>query len=91
MSVTSAEFHLYSKVTHCSLDEIAGFFKIFSEYSVMARAGETSETRKLVVRPGARDWSAGEHKLTVEVIGIHEKAEKAYQVRMDYFKLEPVK
>ena len=35
--------------------------------------------------------TAGDHKLMLEVIGINEKAEKAYQVRTDYLKLEPMK
>lgn len=37
---------------------------------------------------GKRKLTAGEHKLMLQVIGINEKAEKAYQVRMDYFKLD---
>ena len=40
-----------------------------------------------LVSLGTRELSAGEHKLMLEVVGINEKAEKAYQVRMDYFKL----
>ena len=40
---------------------------------------------------GVHELSAGDHKLMIEVTGINEKAEKAYQVRTDYLKLEELK
>ena len=39
------------------------------------------------VKFGARDLSAGEHKLVVEIIGANEKAVKSYMFGLDYFKL----
>jgi hypothetical protein len=39
---------------------------------------------------GTHTLSSGDHKLMVEVTGINEKAEKAFQVRMDYFKLDAI-
>ncbi len=38
---------------------------------------------------GPVDLSAGEHKLTFEIVGANEKAVKAYMVGIDYVKLEP--
>ena len=37
---------------------------------------------------GTHELSAGEHKLTVEITGANEKAEKAYMFGLDYVKLE---
>ncbi len=37
---------------------------------------------------GVRELASGEHKLTLEVVGSNDKADKARQVRMDYVKLE---
>jgi hypothetical protein len=39
---------------------------------------------------GAKDLSAGDHKLTIEVTGANEGTRKENQVRMDYVKLEKV-
>jgi hypothetical protein len=41
------------------------------------------------VKFGVHELSAGEHKLTVEIVGANEKAEKAYMFGLDYVKLEP--
>jgi hypothetical protein len=38
---------------------------------------------------GVRELRVGEHKLTVEIVGANEKAEKAYMFGLDYLKLEP--
>jgi hypothetical protein len=38
---------------------------------------------------GTHDLSAGEHKLTVEIIGANERAVKSYMFGLDYLKLEP--
>jgi len=38
---------------------------------------------------GVRELKTGEHKLTVEIIGANEKAEKAYMFGLDYVKLDP--
>jgi len=40
---------------------------------------------------GEQNLTAGEHKLTVEILGANEKAVKAYMFGLDYVKLEPVK
>ena len=37
---------------------------------------------------GMQELAAGEHKLTIEITGANEKAEKAYMFGLDYFKLE---
>jgi len=39
---------------------------------------------------GEQNLTAGEHKLTVEILGANEKAVKAYMFGLDYVKLEPV-
>lgn len=39
---------------------------------------------------GQRELSAGEHKLTLEILGANEKAIKNYMAGLDYVKLEPV-
>jgi hypothetical protein len=39
---------------------------------------------------GACDLTAGEHKLTVEIMGANDKAIKNYMFGLDYVKLEPV-
>ena len=41
------------------------------------------------VRFGVHELSAGEHKLSVEIVGANDKAEKAYMFGLDYLKLEP--
>jgi hypothetical protein len=38
---------------------------------------------------GTHDLSAGEHKLTVEIIGANEQAVKSYMFALDYLKLDP--
>ncbi|MBV9467671.1 MAG: hypothetical protein JOZ57_00320, partial [Abitibacteriaceae bacterium] len=40
---------------------------------------------------GTVDLTAGEHKLTAEIVGANEKADKAYLFGLDYIKLEPAK
>ena len=40
---------------------------------------------------GSFDLSAGEHKLTFEIVGANEKAIKAYMVGVDWVRLTPVK
>jgi len=40
---------------------------------------------------GATHFSAGEHKLTVEILGANERAIKSYMVGLDYVSLEPIK
>jgi len=40
---------------------------------------------------GEQTLTAGEHKLTVEIVGANEKAVKAYMFGLDYVKLDPVK
>lgn len=42
-----------------------------------------------VVELGSHALNAGEHKLTVEIVGANDKAEKAYMFGLDYVKLEP--
>jgi hypothetical protein len=37
---------------------------------------------------GTRDLKAGEHELTVEIVGANPKAVKAYMFGLDYLKLE---
>jgi len=39
---------------------------------------------------GTHELTAGEHKLTIEITGANEKAEKAYMFGLDYVKLEVV-
>jgi len=39
---------------------------------------------------GAHDLTAGEHKLTVEIVGANDKAVKAYMFAIDYVKLDPL-
>ena len=43
-----------------------------------------------IVDLGIQEFSAGQHKLTVEITGANGKAEKAYMFGLDYVKLEPV-
>ena len=43
-----------------------------------------------LVNFGRRQLSAGEHQLTIEVLGANEKAVKNYMSGLDYVKLEPV-
>jgi hypothetical protein len=40
---------------------------------------------------GEQELTAGEHKLTVEIVGANEKAVKSYMFGLDYVKLDPVK
>ena len=40
---------------------------------------------------GRRDLSAGNHKLTLEIVGANAKAVKAYMVGLDYVRLSPPK
>jgi len=40
---------------------------------------------------GEQTLTAGEHKLTVEIVGANDKAAKSYMFGLDYVKLEPVK
>jgi len=40
---------------------------------------------------GTRELAAGEHKLMFEVVGANPKGAKAYQVQIDYVKLERAK
>ena len=42
-----------------------------------------------VIALESHSLTAGEHKLTVEITGANEKAEKAYMFGLDYVKLEP--
>lgn len=39
---------------------------------------------------GEHDLTAGEHKLTVEIVGANDKAIKSYMVGLDYVKLDPL-
>jgi hypothetical protein len=39
---------------------------------------------------GTLDLNAGEHKLSVEIVGANDKAAKSYMVGLDYVKIEPV-
>ncbi|MGA2863619.1 MAG: DUF2961 domain-containing protein [Verrucomicrobiota bacterium] len=39
---------------------------------------------------GTLDLTAGEHKLTLEIVGANQKAVQAYMVGLDYVKLDPV-
>lgn len=39
---------------------------------------------------GQREFTAGEHKLTIEIVGANERAVKNYMAGLDYVKLEPV-
>lgn len=41
------------------------------------------------IKLGARELTAGEHKLTVEITGANEKAVKSYMFGLDYVKLVP--
>ncbi|HOP81344.1 MAG TPA: VCBS repeat-containing protein, partial [Armatimonadota bacterium] len=41
------------------------------------------------VQFGNHELSAGENKITVEIIGANEKAQKSYMVGIDYIKLKP--
>jgi hypothetical protein len=43
------------------------------------------------VKFGQRGLTAGEHKLTVEITGSNEKAEKSYMFGLDYVRLVKVK
>ncbi|HEY3416613.1 MAG TPA: DUF2961 domain-containing protein [Armatimonadota bacterium] len=43
------------------------------------------------IKLGTRELTAGEHKLTLEIVGANEKAAKSYLVGLDYLKLTPVK
>jgi hypothetical protein len=43
-----------------------------------------------VLRMGEHDLSAGEHKLTVEIVGANDKAVKNYMFGLDYLKLDPL-
>ncbi|HZR16531.1 MAG TPA: glycoside hydrolase family 172 protein [Verrucomicrobiae bacterium] len=43
-----------------------------------------------LLRFGQRELSAGQHKLTIEVLGANDKAIKNYMSGLDYVKLEPV-
>jgi len=38
---------------------------------------------------GTHDLKAGQHKLTLEIVGTNDKAKKAYMAGLDYIKLEP--
>lgn len=40
---------------------------------------------------GQLDLTAGDHKLTAEIVGANEKADKAYMMGLDYIRPEPVK
>jgi hypothetical protein len=40
---------------------------------------------------GVHDLTKGEHKLTLEITGANDKADKAYMAGLDYIKLEPAK
>ena len=40
---------------------------------------------------GRHDLTAGEHQVTIEIVGSNENAKKAYKCGIDYVKLEPVK
>ena len=40
---------------------------------------------------GMHELTAGEHKLTIEITGANEKAEKAYMFGLDYIKLESLR
>lgn len=44
-----------------------------------------------VLSLGTMDLTAGDHKLTAEITGANDKADKAYMFGLDYVKLEPVK
>ena len=39
---------------------------------------------------GEQELTAGEHKLTVEVVGANDKAVKSYMFGLDYVKLDPL-
>jgi hypothetical protein len=39
---------------------------------------------------GNHDLSAGQHKLTIQIVGANPKAIKRHMVGLDYVKLEPV-
>ncbi len=39
---------------------------------------------------GEHDLTAGEHKLTVEIVGAREAAIKSYMFGLDYVKLDPL-
>jgi hypothetical protein len=43
-----------------------------------------------VLALGEHDLTAGEHKLTVEIVGANDKAIKNYMVGLDYVKLDPL-
>ena len=43
-----------------------------------------------LLRMGEHDLSAGDHKLTVEIVGANEKAVKSYMFGLDYVKLDPL-
>ena len=43
-----------------------------------------------VLALGEHDLSAGEHKLTVEIVGANEQAIKSYMFGLDYVKLDPL-
>jgi len=43
------------------------------------------------IRANLVEMAAGEHKLTIEIVGANEKAIKSYMVGLDYLKLEPAK
>jgi len=43
-----------------------------------------------LLRMGEHDLSAGEHKLTIEIVGANEKAVKSYMFGLDYVKLDPM-
>ena len=40
---------------------------------------------------GTHDLKKGEHKLTLEITGANDKADKAYMAGLDYIKLDPAK
>ena len=60
------------------------------------KLGEPIDLYRKAVRPtgvlamGAHELTAGEHKLTVEIVGANEKAVKTYMFGLDYVKLDPL-
>ena len=43
-----------------------------------------------LLRFGQRELAAGDHQLTIEILGANEKAIKNYMAGLDYVKLEPL-
>jgi hypothetical protein len=71
-----------------------GIVQLYLDSQKLGRPIDLYHTAVVATGPlemGVHDLTAGEHKLTIEVVGANPKAIKAYMAALDYVKLDPAR